>query len=155
MDLKSNNGFTLIELMVTMALMAILGVIIVSMLRSGNIFYRQSYKESEGESEARIAMSYVTTKIRENDIKDGIKLDTDGSGFKVKDSADDFNLHIYFEGNKLKEKQLDKEPVEIANIDSFNIEKTAENNFKITVGYTDKHDNKLNFEEILALKCTN
>lgn len=153
MKIKKSKGFTLIELLVAMAIMAILGAILVTLLNGGNRFYNGVSKEYQGLSETRIAMAYITNKLRENDVKEGIQIKSDKTGFRVKDLSGNFNFQIYYEGNKLKEKQLNKEPVEIANIDSLTLEKTTENNLIIIVGYIDKNNNRATYEQILALKC--
>jgi len=67
---KNNNkqrGITLIELIVVMALFAIVGSLIVTLMRSGGKFNEDVQRNADAQSSARIAMSYITVKIRQND----------------------------------------------------------------------------------------
>ena len=96
---KNNNkqrGFTLIELIVVMALFAIVGSLIVTLMRSGGKFNEDVQRNADAQSSARIAMSYINVKIRQNDslptqalIVNGIKNNVWVEGNK---------LSIYYEG---------------------------------------------------------
>ncbi len=77
--MRSNNkGFTLIELIVGMAVMGILTVMLLYVFTAGRNSYQTLNDSSKAENEARIAMSYLTTQIRQNDA-----VTTSGGGIDV------------------------------------------------------------------------
>lgn len=70
----SSKGFTLIEVITTLAIMGILMSMLYSLFFSGAKTYEISYDSYRSQNEARIAMSFITVKIRQNDSlsdKDG------------------------------------------------------------------------------------
>lgn len=64
---QSEKGFTLIELIVAMAIMSILLTMYFSLFFAGGKQYEFVYDSYRKQNEARIAMSFITTKIRQND----------------------------------------------------------------------------------------
>lgn len=64
---SNNKGFTLIELIVGLAVMGILTVMLLYVFMAGRNSYQILNDSSKAENEARIAMSYLTTQIRQND----------------------------------------------------------------------------------------
>lgn len=66
-QLKSAKGFTLIELITAMALMSILIAGYFSLFFAGGKTYDVIYDNYKTQNEARIAMSFITVKIRQND----------------------------------------------------------------------------------------
>lgn len=64
---QSQKGFTLIELIVAMAIMSILLTMYFSLFFAGGKQYEFVYDSYRKQNEARIAMSFITTKIRQND----------------------------------------------------------------------------------------
>ena len=68
------KGFTLIELVVALAISAILGVILVSTVRTGLASYKFVDSDMMSESEARAALSLVTVQIRRHDATGAILL---------------------------------------------------------------------------------
>lgn len=62
------GGFTLIETLIVMAMLAILGTVLVSLVASGGKQFQHLQKNYQSENEARIALSYITVKIRQNDV---------------------------------------------------------------------------------------
>lgn len=65
---KSQKGMTLVELIMAMAIMSILMATYYSLFFTGNRQYEYVYDSYERQNEARIAMSYITTRIRQNDM---------------------------------------------------------------------------------------
>ncbi len=62
------GGFTLLEMVVAIGVVAILGTALLSFIAaSGNLFGNIS-SEYYAENEARIALSYITVKVRQNDF---------------------------------------------------------------------------------------
>lgn len=67
LKLKSVKGFTLVELITAMAIMSILIAGYFSLFFTGEQTYDVVYDGYKIQNEARIAMSYITVKIRQND----------------------------------------------------------------------------------------
>lgn len=67
LKLKSVKGFTLVELITAMALLSILIAGYFSLFFTGGQTYDVVYDGYKVQNEARIAMSYITVKIRQND----------------------------------------------------------------------------------------
>lgn len=65
---KSQKGLTLVELILAMAIMSILMAAYYSLFFTGNRHYEYVHDSYRKQNEARIAMSYVTTRIRQNDV---------------------------------------------------------------------------------------
>jgi len=65
---KNRTGLTLIELILAMAIMSILMTLYYSLFFTGGRQYEYVYDSYKRQNEARIAMSYITTRIRQNDI---------------------------------------------------------------------------------------
>lgn len=61
------KGFTLIELIVAMAVMSLLVAACFSLFFTGQSTYGGIYGDYQHQNEARIAMSYLNVKIRQND----------------------------------------------------------------------------------------
>ena len=118
MGTKNTRGYTLIELVVVMAIMAILGTMLITMMNTGTNLYRNANAVMDAQSNARLAMSYITVKIRQNDISkingNGIYVNgiyVDSTSYRVtiltiNDAANPGNAFwIYFDSgsNKLRE----------------------------------------------------
>jgi len=65
---KSQKGMTLVELIMAMAIMSILMATYYSLFFTGNRHYEYVHDSYKKQNEARIAMSYITTRIRQNDV---------------------------------------------------------------------------------------
>lgn len=63
----TRRGFTIIELLVVMATLALLGGVLITLVHSGDSGYGHVLNRYEAENEARIALSYITVKVRQND----------------------------------------------------------------------------------------
>lgn len=152
--IKKRRGFTLIEVLVVIALISIfMGIISIFVINSSR-FASDSKKNFNSQSEARIAMSYITMKIREFDqeklltIKDN-KLD-------IKDK-----YSIYFKDGKLVEYSVgESKEVPIAQLDSFLIERVKEEEgnpgkeILIKVGFLNKEKKEVYLEESLTVRSS-
>jgi len=65
---KNRTGLTLIELILAMAIMSILMTMYYSLFFTGGRQYEYVHDSYKRQNEARIAMSYITTRIRQNDM---------------------------------------------------------------------------------------
>ena len=90
---KNTKGYTLVELMVVLAIMGILGTTLVTMMNTGGQLYRNSNAVMDAQSNTRLAMSYITMRIRQNDVSNGINVDTT-SPFPVLKIIDSSNSSI-------------------------------------------------------------
>lgn len=75
--LKDNGGRTSIESLATMLLMIILGVGVCSLTLSSISAYQKIYNSKKESSESRVAISFITTKIRQNDCEGRIDIKPD------------------------------------------------------------------------------
>jgi prepilin-type N-terminal cleavage/methylation domain-containing protein len=139
---KGTQGYTLVELVTVLAIMGILGTMLVSMLDVGVQFYRTADTAMDNQSNARLAIAYITVKIRQNDVTGGISVipETDSSNnqlqvLQINDaSSTSGNIFwIYFDNgtNTLREQSgtdFDTtlgDGVEIAELSSFSIVPTG------------------------------
>ncbi|MEA4901304.1 DUF4860 domain-containing protein [Desulfitobacterium sp.] len=167
----NNKGFTLIELIVVLAIMGIMGGMLVSMIHTGAITYRSTYDMADAQNDARVAMSYLTVKIRQNDARpndgtDGIKVIVSDTGsfqaLQIKDSQNTgFSFWIYCADGKLRQQyaadvagfdgaHLDSSGMEIANISDLDVQKEEA---KITLRVKSS-DNSVNLTQIVTLRSS-
>lgn len=141
--LKGTQGYTLVELITVLAIMGILGTMLGSMLNTGVQFYRTSYSTMDNQNNARLGIAFITVKIRQNDVANGISvvslLDSSSNPvqvLKIKDASTPGNIFwIYFDRTtgKLREQiGTSFNPVlangtEITDLSYFNIVKTGAN----------------------------
>lgn len=102
----NNKGFTLIELITAMAILALLGGSLYTLLYSGNKTFEAAHDSYKTQNEVRIAMSYISVKIRQNDSltpSGGHNVDvaneTSGTALAINSE----NLKIYELDGKLRE----------------------------------------------------
>ena len=69
-----NGGFSVIELLVALALLALLGGSIMTVIGAGSSAYDRMLSDRGALSEARIAMSYITVRLRQNDLAGAISI---------------------------------------------------------------------------------
>lgn len=86
--LNNRKGFTLIELVIAMAVLAILGGAIAGVLHTGLRSYSRISESMYTETEARTALSLVTVQIRQHDATDAITVDGANNIIRLKDDPD-------------------------------------------------------------------
>ncbi|MCL2165049.1 MAG: DUF4860 domain-containing protein [Oscillospiraceae bacterium] len=69
-----NSGFSVIELLVALTLLALFGGAIMTIIGAGSSVYQRIIGDKEADSEARIAMSYISVKLRQNDRSGAISI---------------------------------------------------------------------------------
>jgi prepilin-type N-terminal cleavage/methylation domain-containing protein len=106
---QGEKGFSLIELLVALTLMALLGALLLPIISIGSSAYNRMINDKNALSEARIAMSYITVKLRQKDISGAIGVVGSDSMIntrnvlKIDETPDDVNddsCFIYFEENE-------------------------------------------------------
>ena len=86
-QIHNNKGFTFIELVIAMAVMAILGAAVTGLVRTGLSSYTNISGDMEGETEARTAMSLLSVQLRQNDETGLIDIDNLHQILRIKDTA--------------------------------------------------------------------
>ena len=97
--LWNQRGFTVVELIVTMAVLAILGATVSGLVRTGLSAYGRVSDTHNTESEARAALSLVTTQLRKHDATGAIDL-ADGQTLRLRRDpvAENKGTLIWFAG---------------------------------------------------------
>lgn len=72
--MKNQSGFTLVELMVVCAVIALLFTTIMSLMQGGFRFFKQTNTKIGLESDARLVVSSITGDIRRNDRSGDIEI---------------------------------------------------------------------------------
>lgn len=103
MRIRNNRGgFTLIELVIAMAVLAILGGAIAGVLQTGLRSYSRISESMYTETEARTALSLVTVQIRQHDATGAITVDGANNIIRLKDDPDyTAGTVIWLEGGTL------------------------------------------------------
>lgn len=143
--LENEKGFTLIELITVMALIAIVGTIILKLISFGGHQFHNISDSIDGRSEGNFVINFITTEIKRNDVSNAIALKVkDGKDILEIKSDNEFSVSnnryeyqwIYFKDNNVYH-QFSDDPL------GLNLNDTS-NTYSIT------YDNKiksLTFEE--------
>ena len=90
---EGERGFSVIELLIALAIMALLGSSLIALMGAGGDAFRRVLSDRDAQAEARIAVSYVTVKIRQNDARGRVSIEASdseaypGNVLKIKDDA--------------------------------------------------------------------
>lgn len=142
--IKGAEGYTLVELVTVLAILAILGTMLLSMLNAGTKFYRSANSTMDNQNNSRLGVAYITVKIRQNDVANGISVvqplssDATFNVLKINDanSTSGNVFWIYFDGSthKLREQSGDsgfnqdlETGAEIADLSYCEIEQSGAN----------------------------
>lgn len=130
---KYEKGYSLVELIVVMAILGILGTMLVTMMSTGGRLYKNANTIMEEQSDARLAMSYISMRIRQNDVQNNINIEDvniDGKSYRALTIVDSTNSDraywLYFDTNKLKELVVSSSSAsssDIAEVSDFKIKK--------------------------------
>ena len=177
-----NGGFSVIELLIALTLMALLGGSLLTMISTGSSVFGRIFDEKDAQSEARIALSYVTVKLRQNGRPGTVSLIDSGSPYnrrtvlkidRTPDIDSDDCYYIYFVeaesgvdapagmGGRLCEKTANTPDVEhsegtflIANIRDFDIAYADETKSQIKVSvYYGTEDSRREMSTIITLRA--
>ena len=107
MNIKSNRGLTLVELMAVMAIMAILAATLSATLSTGSRLFRRTDDTYKAQTEARVAMSYITMKLRQHDRTGGVAVNDQPGNPYLQLTSGGTTTKIYHQDKKLVE-QIEK-----------------------------------------------
>lgn len=129
---ENNSGYALIELVLVIALLALFCIATLSLVMTGSAAYKSINEKIDLDSELRVAISYLDTKVKQNDSEGTLSLGSnpagDGKALIVSEFLGEtqYETWIYLSGGKLREVLVEKgEPVlddlgfEIAEIEGF------------------------------------
>ena len=138
---EKNSGYALIELVLVIALLALFCIATLSLVMTGSAAYKSINEKKELDSELRVAISYLDTKVKQNDSEGVLRLGLnpagDGKALIVSEFLGEtqYETWIYLSGGKLREVLIEKgEPVlddlgfEIAEIEGFTAECNPDGN---------------------------
>ena len=74
--LGSESGYSLIEMTIAMLLLVVFGLAIFMLAASSTTTYEKLVDDKNTSEELRVASSYLVTKLRQNDQKDAISLES-------------------------------------------------------------------------------
>ncbi len=77
---RNENGYSLIEITLVMALLALFGVSTYTLAASGVSYYEKNQIESESQFNQRIALSYLVNRVRQSDIYDSLHIEETSAG---------------------------------------------------------------------------
>jgi len=142
-NIKKNKekGFTLIELVVALAIFSLLISTLYNILDFGNNTYRTTTVEREAENEARIAMAYINVTFHQFDRTNGIVLQKPPAAasdtFIFNDPSGSEMLRVYYFSGKLKEKYATSASShDIASISNFTVTPQSDGvSYLVTIQY--------------------
>lgn len=130
--IKNNKGFTLVELIVVIAITGLIVTMVFTLVGSGRNHFRNINENFNHQSEARIAMAYITTILRQNDSTNS-NITINQTEMNIVTGTG--NIRIFYDGTVLRE-QRSTEPLprDIARIDGIVLERN-QNNISIRIDY--------------------
>ena len=72
MNDNDQSGFSVVELLIALTLLAFLGTSLLTVISAGGDAFQRVLDEKSAQSEARIALSYITVKLRQNSSKNNV-----------------------------------------------------------------------------------
>ncbi len=132
---RNKKGFTFIELVVAMAVSAILGVILVTTLQTGIVSYKNISYDMITETEARAALSLITVQIRQHDQTGAIRVlgETSLQFIDDPDLPNSSYSVVTYESGKLVSRQYD-DLSDVSGIALSTVEVAAVSAFSVTTG---------------------
>lgn len=106
---KNEAGYSLIELIIVMAVLALLSGTIASLISSGGTLFSSVHNNYNTQSEARTAMAYITVKIRQNDVSNGIHYDAVNRVLQIKKPTSGSWWICFDDIDALKEKETNSD----------------------------------------------
>ena len=107
--IKDESGNTLVELIMVMVLMVFFGFTIFTLIQAGSHTEQRIIDNKNAQVDARIALSYITVRVRKNDSVGRIEVvPVDHTGedailIRHRSFEDEYDRWIYFSDGKLRE----------------------------------------------------
>ena len=139
--IKDESGNTLVELIMVMVLMVFFGFTIFTLIQAGSHTEQRIIDNKNAQVDARIALSYITVRVRKNDSVGRIEImpvehtGEDGILIRHRTFEDEYDRWIYFSDGKLREciTNPDEQPDDdlsdvIVEIDNFTVSYDGDKN---------------------------
>lgn len=116
----SRRGYTLVELMLVMLLLALFGITIMTLIQSGSTAYQKIVDNRNAESDARIAINYLDVRVRQSDERGAVTVREnplgEGNALVIRERFDDVDYFtwVYFLDGTLYECSLLLDTEEVA-----------------------------------------
>jgi hypothetical protein len=110
---EKEKGFSLIEIAFVMLLLALFGITTYSLVAVGASSYENMLIEEEDHANMRVALSYVSTRVRQGDAENAFRIEPieSGNALVISHTVDGeiYENWIYMRGNELCELYIPKE----------------------------------------------
>lgn len=122
LQIKHNTrGSTMVELIMVMLLLILFGTTIYTLIYAGATTQERIMREKDAQTDARIALSYINVKLRQNDVNGKIVVEkaelTNKDAIVIKDRSEDYayDTWIFCYDGKLMECLVppDEQPTEL------------------------------------------
>lgn len=142
-DKNAQKGSTMVEMIMVMALLALFGITIYTLIYSGESTQDRILQEKNAQSDARIALSYINVRLRQNDVNGKIAVEkielTGENAIVIKERDEDYayDTWIFCYDGKLFEcfTDPDVQPTELGSfyiVDSEGVETELNDDGTIT-----------------------
>ncbi|MDR1541358.1 MAG: DUF4860 domain-containing protein [Clostridiales bacterium] len=158
MSLEDENGSSLIELIMVMSFLILFGYTIFSLIYTGSDALNKIEDEKNAQVNARIAMSYLNVRLRQNDATDSVAVEANSVNgqnsvvLKYRDPEDpssDYDTWIFWADGILQEVLSDpgEEPEwsgsnEIVEVKSYDVDLSENGVLTNTIKYTYNNEEK-------------
>lgn len=163
--LSANSGYTLIELTLVIALLALFGTATLSLVVSSSTAYKGIVEQKDTDSELRIALSYIDTKVKQNDSENVLRLKNNpvgaGSALVIEEILDgtSYETWVYYSAGRLREAWVEKGTAasddlsfEIASIEGFEAEYDIESHLLHITVWSNTNHGQQKLETDIAVK---
>jgi hypothetical protein len=128
---RSNKGVALVELAMVMLLLALFGITIFTLIITGADTQARIIREKDAQAEARVALSYISVRLRQNDSEGKISVEpvelTGQNAIVIQERTFDYeyDIWIYSHNGRLYECLTDpgQQPQELLGIPIIEIER--------------------------------
>lgn len=110
---EKEKGYSLIEITFVMILLALFGITTYTLVAVGANNYEKMLLEREDHARMRVALSYISTRVRQGDAENALRIASIESGSALVISQEEdgevYETWIYMRGNELCELYIPKE----------------------------------------------
>ncbi|WP_430882692.1 PilW family protein [Fusibacter sp. JL216-2] len=134
--MNNKDGFTLLEVMVVVAIGAVLSLLLVSIFVTSNKFMLNTAKNLDSQTKARQVLDLLSNEIRRNDITGRIECSVESQVIRINSSNQaDYKTYFYKNGyfTKFEKKGAQEQEDPMYEIAGFEIQYDNKNVGKYTV----------------------